>query len=430
MFWLIETNDQFNWLKNSSYKEVFVEIIPNNPYQHPVDNSIIAIYVKPLKAHKGYMLPFFHSECYSLEKEEVIKWLKSLDKIYVRDKKEFLHYIILKQLIDITFHGPPYIPPQTTAHKVLYRRYPALNTVNQIVPITKHYEVCEQMYDDLETRINNPVNSFYNNKCTLAFNAIERNGLKINKNEFSNKFKQHQESASIEFIEEFIYTNYNLKTLTRRPSNTFGGINYAALPKENGSRKAFIPRNDVLIEFDISAYHPSLAAKLVGFNFYDKDIHKSFADMYQVDYAVSKELTFKQLYGGVFEKYKNLEYFRKIEEYKTNLFEEFIVEGKIKCPISGYEFKKQELDNMNKHKLFNYVLQNLETSLNVLIILDILKVLRKKNTKLVLYTYDAFLFDVDLGEKEEIKQIKNVFKKYGLQVKVNKGINYDFRGDK
>ena len=50
---------------------------------------------------------------------------------------------------------------------------------------------------------------------------------------------------------------------------------------------------------------------------------------------------------------------------------------------------------MNPQKLLNYVLQNLETANNVLILWDIFKILRGKNTKLVLYVYDSFLFDFD-----------------------------------
>ena len=116
MFWLIENKEQFSWLQNSGFKEVFVEIIPNNPYQHPSQNSICAFYVRPLVGHKGYILPISHPECESLFEDEVYLWLKGLDKLYVRDKKEFLHYTIFKQLIDITLQSPPYIPPQTTAH--------------------------------------------------------------------------------------------------------------------------------------------------------------------------------------------------------------------------------------------------------------------------------------------------------------------------
>jgi hypothetical protein len=40
----------------------------------------------------------------------------------------------------------------------------------------------------------------------------------------------------------------------------------------------------------------------------------------------------------------------------------------------------------------------METSLNIEILFRIFKLLKGRNTKLVLYTYDSFLFDVDENE--------------------------------
>ena len=418
MFWLIENKEQFEVLKNSGFKEAFVEVITNNPYQHPTQNSIIGFYVRPIQGHKGYILPTSHPECENLFEDEVYLYLKGLETIYVRDKKEFLHYTILKQLVDITLGSPPYILPQTTAHSTLYRRFPDLLTVNQLVPITKHYEVCEQIYDDLEHRVNTVVNPFYNDKATLVFNAIERNGIKIDKNEFEKHFHPVEN--------EVVYTSYNYKTLTTRPSNKFGGVNYAALSHKDGSRKSFIPHNDIFVEFDISAYHPTLAAMLVDYDFGSGDIHQAFADMYKVDYAKAKELTFKQLYGGVFEQYKDLEFFRKIQVYTDNLWANYQEHGWIEAPISGYQFIEDNLENMNPQKLFNYILQNMETSLNIEILFRIFKLLKGRNTKLVLYTYDSFLFDVDKSEEFLLDNIKEVFYKLKLQIKEKNGINYDF----
>jgi hypothetical protein len=344
VFWLIENKEQFEVLKNSGFKEAFVEIISNNPYQHPTQNSIIGFYVRPIQGHKGYILPVSHPECENLFEDEVYLYLKGLETIYVRDKKEFLHYTILKPLVDITLGSPPYIPPQTTAHTTLYRRFPDLPTVNQLVPITKHYEVCEQIYDDLEHRVNTAVNPFYNDKATLVFNAIERNGIKINKDEFEKNFDRSSP-------DEYVFTSYNFKTLTTRPSNKYDGINYAALPKANGCRKSFIPRNDVFVEFDISAYHPTLSGMLVDYDFGDHDIHKAFASMYGVDYDKAKELTFKQLYGGVFNEYKDLPFFKATSEYIRTTWEIFQTEGVITCPISNYEYKRDELENMNPQKI-------------------------------------------------------------------------------
>jgi len=419
MFWLIENKEQFEVLKNSGFQEAFVEVILNNSYQHPTQNSIIGFYVRPIQGHKGYILPTSHPECENLFEDEVYLYLKGLKKIYVRDKKEFLHYTILKQLVDITLGSPPYILPQTTAHSTLYRRFPDLLTVNQLVPITKHYEVCEQIYDDLEHRVNTVVNPFYNDKATLVFNAIERNGIKIDKDEFKKHFQKDPQ-------DEFVFTSYNLNTLTTRPSNKFDGINYAALNKENGCRKSFIPCNDVFVEYDISAYHPTLSGMLVDYDFGDDDIHKAFASMYGVDYNKAKELTFKQLYGGVFDQYKDLPFFKATSKYIRTTWETFQTEGVITCPISNYEYKRDVLENMNPQKLFNYILQNMETSLNIEILFRIFKLLKGRNTKLVLYTYDSFLFDVDKGEEFLLDDIKEVFYKLKLQLKEKNGINYDF----
>jgi len=167
-----------------------------------------------------------------------------------------------------------------------------------------------------------------------------------------------------------------------------------------------------------------LAASLIDYVFDTEDIHKSFAKMYKVGYKKSKELTFKQLYGGVFKQYKHLEFFQKIEKYVSELWEKFENDGFIECPISNYRFKKDKLENMNPQKLFNYLLQSLETALNVTILWEIIKTLRGKNTKLVHYCYDSFLFDLDNSEEKVLNEIKLIFKKKKLNIKEVSGLNY------
>ena len=81
---------------------------------------------------------------------------------------------------------------------------------------------------------------------------------------------------------------------------------------------------------------------------------------------------------------------------------------------------------MNPQKLFNYLLQGLETAKNVVILWRILKLLQKKKTKLVLYTYDSFLFDYHKEDKEIMKEVLSVFSKYNLKIKMKHGRNYDF----
>jgi hypothetical protein len=148
--------------------------------------------------------------------------------------------------------------------------------------------------------------------------------------------------------------------------------------------------------------------------------------MYRVDYQKAKELTFKQLYGGVFEQYKDLEFFKKVQVYTDELWANYQENGWIESPISGHIFAEWNLEDMKPQKLLNYVLQNLETATNVRILWEIFRLLKGKNTKLVLYTYDSFLLDLDKNEKQVIKEILEVFKKHKLQVKYSYGDNYDF----
>jgi hypothetical protein len=69
---------------------------------------------------------------------------------------------------------------------------------------------------------------------------------------------------------------------------------------------------------------------------------------------------------------------------------------------------------MNAQKLFNYVIQSLETSRNVLILKEVLRFLQTKKTKVALYTYDAILFDFDLEDgKETLENLKQILEQGG-----------------
>jgi len=418
MYWLIENQNQLEELYSSDLEEAFIEIIPYSNGIHPVENQICAVYIRPLNSTKGYIASISHSETLSLDIREVKRLISKFKRIYVRDKKEFLHYFILQNLYDITLQQPTYIPEYTQTHSWFYNKYKDKKDINRIIPIVKHYEYCEKTFNNLKNRIDEPINEFYNNKATVVFNAIERSGIQVDREKFESRFHLLDSDT--------VYSQFNFKTLTTRPSNRFKGVNYAAINKTNGDRQCFIPSNDLLFELDISAYHPTLLANLIGYDFCGRDIHQAFAEMYQVDYKKAKELTFKQLYGGVFDQYKDLEFFKKVQVYTDDMWARFQDEGFVECPVSKHIYKNDVLEDMKPQKLLNYVLQNLETATNVRILWEIFKVLRGKNTKLILYTYDSFLFDLDNSERELLREVIKIFKKYKLQVKHSYGDTYDF----
>ncbi len=425
MFWLIETKEQLREFVNQDYKEVFVEVIPYHNHIHPALNDLSLVYIRPTYDTKGYMLCVDHSETMSIGKTYIEKILQHTDTVYVRDKKSFLYYFQLNKVVDISSlkNSDTTLEP---VFDILYRLHTNKQDINKIIPVSKHYEVCENIYNKLQQVILNPKPEYvkFYNKGALAFFGIEKNGIKINKDKFYKYYEPNNESYSI--YNDRIFTQYNLNTTTRRPSNAFNSINFAALKKDNHSRSSFIPSNNEFLEIDISAYHPTLAAKLVGYEFSNPDIHSEFAALYNVDYKTAKELTFKQLYGGVFKEYQHLEFFQKVQEYTSKAWEEFERNRIFTAPVSNYIFEKDKLENMNPQKLFNYILQNLETSINIQILLKIHKVLANKNTKIVLYTYDSFLLDWDEDEEQELEQIKDIFNEQNLLIKISRGRNYDF----
>ena len=420
MYWLIEDLDQLKVFYNSGFKEAFVEVIPESANCHPTQTGVSAVYVRPLESSKGFMLAVNHSEALNLRKEDVEAVLKKFDKLYCRDKKELLHHFCLKSFFDIAQPPHTYIQKHTTAHSWFNTYHRTNREINVVIPIVKHYEMCERTYNDLKDNIgkDSKYGTFFNERTSLVFNLIERNGIAIRPELFSEYFYETEEKK--------VYTQFNLKTTTTRPSNRFKGVNYAALNKDNGCRKAFIPENDYFVEIDITAYHPSIAASLISFDFGTDDIHSAFAKMYGVDRDKAKELTFKQLYGGVFKQYRDIDFFKRINNFITQKWEEFTKQGFVECPISHYRYWNEELENMNPQKLFNYMLQNYETSQNILILWDILSILAGKKTKLVLYTYDSFLLDVDSEETDLLKDIQKIFENYKLNTKNKQGYDYDF----
>ena len=90
MFWLIETKDQLNRFISMGATKAFVEVIPFSYNIHPADNNQISlVYVKSL-GYDSYMVAINHEEVLNTLD---ISWLDKFSTIYVRDKKEVLHYI-------------------------------------------------------------------------------------------------------------------------------------------------------------------------------------------------------------------------------------------------------------------------------------------------------------------------------------------------
>ena len=419
MFYIVETDEQLNELFEIGYDKVFIEPIYYNDNVHSALNRISLLYIKPLNGDKGYIVCLHHNEALSLNKTIINSLLASFEEIYVRDRKSFIYHFPLKNTIDISFNIPEYAEPSTSTHDFFYQKHDDKLNINTIIPLVKHYEKCEIIFNKVKDNCIKLDNTKFYNKLINVFFAIERNGIKLNEKIFNKYYELPNDKFSIQ--DGTIHTQYNLYTTTGRPSNSFNGINFAALAKDNGCRASFIPENDCFIEIDISAYHPTLAAQLIDYDFGDETPYQYFAREAGIDVNEAKILMFKQLYGGVYKEYQYIEFLQSIQEYVKSLWDIYVSNGFVKCPISGHIFK--DLKDINPQKLFNYTLQNLETSNNVIILWDIIKLLKGKSTKIVLYTYDSILLDYKTADNT-LEDIKNVFKKYKLKIKITTGKNY------
>lgn len=411
MYFLIESENQLQKFLSKGYKEVFVELIPENFNTHPILGNVCLIYIRPITHKKGYIVSLNHNECLRFDLN-IVELLNSFDHIWTRDKKEFLHYYQVDNLIDCSIEDNVEVKLDLIHN--FFKGHPRPNT---LVPVNKHYEWCQNLFEQFESNFDLNTNKFYNDNMTLLFNLIEKEGLGIDKQLFENHFYKTDSNV--------VYTKYNIKTFTKRPSNSFNGVNFLALNKSDGSRKAFIPKSDVFVEFDLSSYHLVIIARLIGYSFDGiENIHQHFADQYGVDYETAKQITFKQMYGNIDEKYSHIQFFSKIKEYINLIWKSFKDDGFFECPSSKWIFYDD--GKLTPNKLFNYTIQNEETSQNLELIKEIIKLCWNRKSKLVLYIYDSFIFDFSYEDYDLIPQIKQIFSNRNLKFHIKKGINLDF----
>jgi len=439
MFYIVETQEQLEQLRIQ--EGCYINVIPLSPYHHPVLTEVSLIYYKP-KFGKGLIFPINHSEGFYLNLDIVKEFILNHEIIYVLDKKTISHLMgdefLQSKVQDInllSLHASPLTPYiqdcETNVHTHFQRLYKDKSYLNSIIPICKHYDTQEKIYNVIQPWVEKQHEiSYYNEEYIEVFYRIEKQGIALNMPVFDESFNLNNPKFNIK--DDKIYTQFNLNNFTSRPSNSFNGINFAALNKNNGQRASFIPQNDYLFEFDYDSYHPRILAKLIGYKFEEESVHTHLGKMYfktdtltEEQYSQSKELTFKQLYGGVFEQYKNIPYFAKIIQYTDIIYKDFNSLGYITL-IGGR--KLYNIENATPQKLLNYIIQSGETYYNVNSIKKVLKYLEiGKKSCILLYTYDSILIDYNKEDgKETLKDIKNILESsFGFKINASYGTNYN-----
>ena len=82
---------------------------------------------------------------------------------------------------------------------------------------------------------------------------------------------------------------------------------------------------------------------------------------------------------------------------------------------------------MSSSKLFNYLIQLLETENNMRMLEELVPKIKGNKSKLILYQYDSFLFDFCFDEGVTfLKEVKEIIEQENKFVtKVSGGINYN-----
>ena len=438
---IIETISEFNSFLEQS-KEFDWIVVPTycNGERPVYTDSMSVMYVYVINLDVEVMIVFNHTEGLSLSEDLLNKF--PLDKkLFVYGKKRFKRFLDRPNIIDINlveyFYNNQSIEDdfETPAHEFFTRTYGNFNNLNAIIPITKHIEksqaICQRFLNVYDFFQEDASFVKYNNLIIDSLYQIEQNGLFTNYEQFKKKFND----AAL--YDHFAYSEYNIYTTTGRPSNRFGGINYAALNKENGQRAAFVSRfgeNGFMMSYDYDAYHLRLLANLVDYKFPENcSVHEYLGKFYfqkeeltPAEYSESKSISFRQLYGGIGEEYLEIPFFAKIYEYTQLLWIKFKDDGYVETPMFGRKLFKSFFSEMNAAKLLNYVLQSYETERNMAVIHNILLRTQPFSSKLILYTYDSFLWDFNKKDGAElIKIIKEELEQNGkFPIKLEIGPDY------
>ena len=413
---IVENNEQLSsFLKIYKKQDSIVLPVQSDEHKHPADDDICLIYVQIIDGEE-YILSYNHSESLNLDEQPN---LNSDTKKYTIDKKRLQHLIDIDGVVDVNLlHYIQTNQPletdniDTNSHNFFNMKHYRKKNINRVIPILKHLELCRKLSKimlDVIEKNKEDVNLSYNDDILNNLSYLEGNGIQT--------------------TEGMVYSEYNIFTSTGRPSNRFGGTNFAALNKKDGSRKPYVSRckNGVLVEMDYDAYHLRLIGERIGYDFPKGSVHEHMAKFYGVDYEESKRLSFKYLYGFIPYEVSQLNpFFAKVENYIKKLWEEYNNKEFILSDIYSKRIYRKNLDDMNANKLFNYTIQLMETENNMKVLSELIPNIQDYKSKLILYSYDSFLLDFNMKDGlDYLMKVKNILEQDGkYPVKVSWGLNY------
>jgi len=392
--------------------------------KHPRNTDISFILIRTVEDR--YILPHRHTDTLSLSKSVIEGVLNTKGDKWVFQKKKLLqsfsnlreglndidtaHYLKSGETIDYNQ------PLQGLVAPLLHKGYK--EDIIQSLPILK---LAEAVDDEFLKHRNQKTKTYnwYNEIFIPILSQIEQFGIRVDRGKFIDRWPQSQKHIS---SDDTVYTEYNPFTITGRPSNRHAGVNYAALNKSDGSRDTLIA-DGIFLQMDYDSYHPRLIGKLIGFPLPQTNVHQWLADQYGCDLAEGKGVTFRLLYGGIDDEFRQIPYFDKVADFIEKFWDDSVECDYIRTP--NRLIPLSWVEQPNAQKVFNYLLQAYETEMNVDKMVKILDYIKGSGISLELYTYDSFLFDVPTDiDKSLIKGLKDIIEEGGFPIKASWGKTY------
>jgi hypothetical protein len=162
---------------------------------------------------------------------------------------------------------------------------------------------------------------------------------------------------------------------------------------------------------------------MIGFPLPQTSVHQWLAEQYGCDVGEGKGITFRLLYGGIDEEFHQIPYFKAVDEWIKKVWDETSKNGYLQTRYRHIPLKW--IEEANPQKVFNYLLQALETEMNVDKMRTILDYIKDTDIKMRLYTYDSFLFDYPIdSDTESAKTLKTIIEDGGFPIKASWGLDY------
>lgn len=314
------------------------------------------------------------------------------------DLNSFFHY-----------YAHPHISPQEFYPKgmeYLANKFYKIEDLGHVIPLANQLEWARGIVKYvLRLKPNGSIRNSCINYCNdfmQVFHEIERNHIVVG--------------------DETKKQNYMWYTATGRPSNAWGGFNFSAMNKKDGTRDKIRSRFEggKIVQFDYDAFHIKLLAKILEYKFeyhpYEQIMHELEIDM---DYDQFKGKVFQNIYGTITPEFMEHPFFNTVQAMIDTMYEQYENDGAVKSWF--YEKLFRDIQDPTPNKVFNYVLQSLETEYNVRKIKTILPYLKDKQSVFMMYLYDAFIFDIHPDELDLVNVLHSAFETDNMSVKIYVG---------